>query len=68
MAVVGEPRENSYAERVIGAIKEEEVYRADYANLSQARHEIGHFIEVVYPHQRIHSALDYQTPAEFEAR
>ncbi len=68
MAAVGAPRENGYAERVIRTIKEEEVYRADYANLSQARHEIGHFIQVVYPHQRLHSALGYLTPAEFEAQ
>ena len=65
---VGAPRENGYAERVIRTIKEEEVYRADYANISQARHEIGHFIQVVYPHQRLHSALGYLTPAEFEAQ
>ena len=68
MAAVGEPSENGYAERVIRTIKEEEVYRADYETVSQARHEIGHFIDVVYPQQRIHSALGYLTPAEFEAR
>ena len=68
MAAVGEPSQNGYAERVIRTIKEEEVYRADYETFSQAWHEIGHFIDVVYPHQRIHSALDYLTPAEFEAK
>ncbi len=67
MAAAGEPSENGYAERVIRTIKDEEVYRADYETVSQARNEIGHFINVVYPHQRIHSALGYQTPVEFEA-
>ncbi len=68
MAHVGKPSENGYAERVIRTIKEEEVYLSDYQNMAQARQEIGHFIDVVYQHDRIHSALDYMTPAEFEAR
>ncbi len=68
MTAVGKPSENGYAERVIRTIKEEEVYLAEYENIHQARQEIAHFIEVVYPQQRIHSALDYQTPAEFEAQ
>ena len=68
MTAVGQPSENGYAERVIRTIKEEEVYRSDYQNMAEARQEIGHFIEVVYPHRRIHSALGYKTPAEFEAQ
>ena len=68
MASVGEPSENGYAERVIRTIKEEEVYLSDYQNMAQAREEIGHFIDVVYQHKRIHSALGYLTPAEFEAQ
>ena len=67
MAAVGAPHENGYAERLIRTIKEEEVYLSDYANMADARQQIGHFIEVVYRHERIHSALDYQTPAEVEA-
>ena len=68
MASVGEPSENAYAERVIRTIKEEEVYLSDYQNMAQAREEIAHFIDVVYQHKRIHSALSYFTPAEFEAQ
>lgn len=67
MAAVGQPSQNGYAERVIRTIKEEEVYLSDYQNMAQARQEIGHFIDVVYQHKRIHSALGYLTPAEFEA-
>ncbi|MYD10501.1 MAG: IS3 family transposase [Chloroflexi bacterium] len=67
MAAVGAPHENGYAERLIRTIKEEEVYLSDYANMADARQQIGHFIEVVYRRERIHSALDYQTPAEVEA-
>lgn len=66
MAAVGKPNENGYAERLIRTIKEEEVYLSDYQNMADARQQIGHFIDVVYQHKRIHSALDYLTPAEFE--
>ena len=67
MAAVGKPSENGYAERLIRTIKEEEVYLSDYDNMAEARQQIGHFINVVYQHKRIHSAPDYQTPAEVEA-
>ncbi len=67
MAAVGKPSENGYAERLMRTIKEEEVYLSDYKNMAEARQQIGHFIDVVYRHKRIHSALGYLTPAEFEA-
>ena len=67
MATIGKPGENGHAERVIRTIKEEEVYLSDYSNMADAKQQIGHFIDVVYQHKRIHSALDYMTPAEFEA-
>ena len=66
MAARGKAVENAYAERVIRTIKEEEVYLADYEDLADAYQRIGHFIEMVYETKRIHSALGYQTPAEFE--
>ena len=67
MAAVGQATENAYAERVIRTIKEEEVYLADYESFADAYQRIGHFIEDVYRTKRIHSALGYLTPAEFEA-
>ncbi len=67
MAAVGEPRENGYAERLIRTIKEEEVALADYCDFDDALAQIGHFIDDVYRAKRIHSALGYLTPAEFEA-
>lgn len=67
MAAAGKPKENGYVERLIRTIKEEEVYLSDYQSIAEAREQLGYFIEVVYNQQRPHSALDYQTPAEFEA-
>jgi putative transposase len=67
MAAVGQPTQNAYAERVIRSIKEEEVYLSEYHSLADASAQIGHFIDEVYQHKRIHSALGYLTPAEFEA-
>ena len=68
MAEVGQATQNPFAERVIRTIKEEEVYLSDYQNYQDAYHQIGRFIEDVYQHKRIHSALGYLTPAEFEAQ
>jgi len=62
----GRPADNPYAERVIRTIKEEKVYLNEYETLADAREQIGHFIERVYYYKRIHSALGYLTPAEFE--
>jgi transposase InsO family protein len=67
MAARGKPEENSYAERLIRTIKEEEVYLSDYRDFEEAYIQIGHFIEDVYQTKRIHSALGYLTPVEFEA-
>lgn len=68
MAAIGQPTDNPYAERVIRTIKEEEVYLNEYRDLADARAHLGRFIEEVYHHKRIHSALDYLTPVEFETQ
>jgi transposase InsO family protein len=67
MAGVGKPEENGYAERLMRTIKEEEVELSEYNDLEDARQQIGQFLEEVYTAKRIHSALGYATPAEFEA-
>jgi transposase InsO family protein len=66
MAEVGAAWQNGYAERLIRTIKEEEVDLSDYYDYWDAYSQIGQFIEHVYMHKRIHSALDYLTPVEFE--
>ncbi len=67
MASPGAPEENPYAERLIRTIKEEEMDLAKYQNFADALMQIGYFIDNVYHNKRIHSALGYLTPAEFES-
>jgi transposase InsO family protein len=66
MAAVGKAEENGFAERFMRTIKEEEVDLSEYHNYADAQIQIGHFIQDVYNHKRIHSALDYFTPSEYE--
>lgn len=66
MVEVGEATQNGYAERLIRTIKEEEVYLSDYRDYADAFQNLGRFLDEVYMHKRIHSALGYLTPAEFE--
>jgi len=67
MAAQGKPEENGYAERLMRTIKEEEVDLSEYNDFADAYQQIGRFIEEVYMTKRIHSALGYLTPVEFEA-
>jgi transposase InsO family protein len=67
MAEVGEPTQNGYAERLMRTIKEEEVDLSDYQDYHDAYRQIGRFLEDVYMRKRVHSSLNYLTPAEFES-
>lgn len=66
MAAQGKPEENGYAERLMRTIKEEEVDLSEYSDFAEACQQIGRFLEDVYNTKRIHSALGYLTPMEFE--
>ena len=68
MAEVREAWQNGYAERLMRTIKEEEVDLSEYTDYTDAIRQIGHFLNDVYMHKRIHSSLGYLTPAEFEAQ
>jgi putative transposase len=67
MSQVGNPYDNAKAESFMKTLKYEEVNAKSYQNLDEARRNIGRFIEDVYNANRLHSALGYQTPLEFEA-
>lgn len=47
-------------------LKCEEVYRIEYRDLAHARSRIRGFLEKIYNQKRLHSALSYVPPAEFE--
>jgi transposase InsO family protein len=68
MAAVGEPRENGHAERLMRTIKEEAVELSEYRDYDDAYAQLGAFLDAVYNVKRIHSALGYLTPSEFEQR
>ncbi len=66
MSRVGNPYDNAFAESFIKTLKYEEVYRNEYTDLAEAAASIGEFIDQVYNRQRLHSALGYRSPLEFE--
>jgi transposase InsO family protein len=66
MSRKGNPYDNAIAESFMKTLKYEEVYRDDYQDLLEARTSIQRFLEQVYNEKRLHSALGYLPPAEFE--
>ena len=68
MSRVGCPYDNAMAESFMKTLKQEEVNGAAYRDLAHARAEIGTFLEQVYNRQRLHSALAYLSPQEYEDR
>jgi len=66
MSRLATPYDNARAESFIKTLKYEVVYRTEYRDLEQAKALIGQFLEKVYNQQRLHSALGYRPPLEFE--
>jgi putative transposase len=60
------PWENAECESWMKTLKYEEVYRQEYRDLLEARASLARFIDKVYNQQRLHSALGYRPPVEFE--
>lgn len=67
MSRAGVPYDNAKAESFMKTLKAEEVYLKQYRDMEEARQQVGHFIEEVYNRNRLHSALGYRPPCEFEA-
>jgi len=66
MSRKGNPYDNAACESFMKTLKYEEVYRNEYRDFQEARASIGEFLECVYNQKRLHSALGYLPPAEFE--
>ena len=66
MSRIASPYDNAQAESFIKTLKYEEVYRREYRNLEDARASIREFLEKIYNQERLHSALGYRPPLEFE--
>lgn len=67
MSRKGNPYDNARAESFMKTLKHEQVRREEYRNIADARRRIGTFLETTYNKRRLHSALGYRTPAEFDA-
>jgi transposase InsO family protein len=66
MSRKGNPWDNAACESFMKTLKYEEVLRNEYRDLAEARTSIRQFLEKIYNQKRLHSALGYLPPAEFE--
>jgi len=66
MSRKGNPWDNAACESFMKTLKYEEVLRNEYRDLADARASIREFLEKIYNHKRLHSALGYVPPARFE--
>jgi len=66
MSRKGNPWDNAACESFMKTLKYEEVFRSEYRDLQEALLSIREFLEKIYNQKRLHSALGYLPPAEFE--
>jgi putative transposase len=67
MSRKGNPWDNAACESFMKTLKYEEVFRSEYRDLQEAHLSIREFLEKIYNEKRLHSALGYVPPVEFEA-
>ena len=63
----GNPYDNAKAESFMKTLKTEEVDGRRFKNIEHAKRSIAVFIDTIYNAERLHSALGYCPPLEFEA-
>lgn len=68
MSRPGRPWENGRCESFVKTLKQKEIDARPYATMEDLERHIAEFIEQVYNKVRLHSALDYLSPEQFEAR
>lgn len=62
----GRPGDNANCESFFHTLRREEIHAKEYRDLADLHINISRFIEMYYNERRLHSALGYQSPAEFE--
>jgi putative transposase len=66
MSRLGNPYDNAFCESFIKTLKQEEIYCHQYRDFDELSAHIDEFMDNYYNRRRLHSALGYQTPEEFE--
>lgn len=66
MSCKGMPYDNALMESFFNSLKQELTHHERFTSLDEARGKVFEYIEVFYNRQRLHSALGYRSPAEFE--
>jgi len=68
MSAVGKPYHNAQAESFMKTLKVEDIYPAGYETFAEVAEHLRKFIEQIYNTKRLHSALGYLSPTEFETQ